>query len=98
MPKHVCSPWQWQCKDWIRLYPAFEETGSKLGGGEKNLSYEPQSQMILPLMVVGRGTANIPTSLKDTFLVNQKNKKATAQLWKNVEIFNFLMGKYVKFH
>lgn len=22
-----------QCKDWIRLYPACQETGSKLGGG-----------------------------------------------------------------
>ena len=98
MTKHVCSSWQWQCKDWIRLYPACQETGSKLGRGRKNLSYEPQSQMIFPLRVVGRGIANIPISLPDTLPVNQKNKKATAQLWKNARRFNFLMGKYVKFH
>lgn len=32
MPNHGCVPWQWECKHWIRLYPACQETGSKLEG------------------------------------------------------------------
>ena len=65
---------------------------------KKNLSYGPGSQMTCLKGGGEKGRQCTHISAQNFPCHPKKNKKSTAELWKNTERLRFLIGIYLKFH